>query len=362
MKPLVMTVFAVWVLTCGVATSATPTPQSIKVMTRNIYLGASLDPVLTATTPAEFVAAVQTVLAQMSATDFPQRAEALADEIAAKKPHLVGLQEVFRLTLNGATSLPPFRDQLDDLLGALATRGLHYYVAGQVRNLNVTIPVPGLGALQAVDRDVILAREDVQTWPVSVDGCRASLDGCNYRAFVPLTSPIGTINIERGFVAVDAQARDAMVRFVNTHLEIPELPVVVQSAQATELIATLSALPNDRDLPIIIVGDINSAPTDTPIVVGGQLVVTPYRQFAGAGFVDAWERQPGLAPGLTCCQANDLLNEESLLVKRVDVILSSIPPIYVLATRVGADPADRLSSGLWPSDHAGVVARLWFQP
>ncbi len=73
---------------------------------------------LTATTPGEFVTAVQTVLAHMTATDFPQRAEALADEIVAERPHLIGLQEVFRLTLNGATSAPPFRDQLDDLLGA----------------------------------------------------------------------------------------------------------------------------------------------------------------------------------------------------------------------------------------------------
>ena len=360
MKRVTFVLLAVAVLSAGVAVPAASQPASIEVMTRNQYLGASLNPVLTATTPAAFVAAVQTVLAQMAASNFPERAEALADEIVSARPHLVGLQEVFRLSLNGTTSAPPFRDQLDDLLAALSSRGVNYYVAAQVRNLNVTIPVPGLGNLQAVDRDVILARDDVPTWPVSVPGCRASLDGCNYRAFVPLPSPIGTINIERGFVAVDAQTPHGMIRFVNTHLEIPELPVVVQAAQASELVATLSALPNDQHLPVLIVGDINSTPNDQAVDVNGQQVVPPYGQFARAGYVDTWVVQPGSAPGLTCCQADDLLNPESVLFKRVDVILSSEHPSRVRAHRVGVDPESRTPSGLWPSDHAGVVARLWW--
>lgn len=359
MKRVPILILGFWAAT-GVSTPALSRPESITVMTRNQYLGASLNPVLTATNPAEFVAAVQTVLSHMTATDFPQRVEALADEIVAKRPHLVGLQEVFRLTLNGATSAPPFRDQLDDLLGALTARGAQYYVAAQVRNLNVTIPVPGLGNLQAVDRDVILARGDVETWPVQIPGCRVSLDGCNYRAFVPLASPIGTINIERGFVAVDAQTPKAMVRFVNTHLEIPELPVIIQAAQAAELIATLGALPNNQHLPVIVVGDINSAPTDKPVLVNGQKIVPPYRQLVSARYVDTWELKPGNAPGLTCCQAADLLNAESMLLKRVDIIWSSVRPASVRSSRVGVDPDDRTPSGFWPSDHAGVVARLRF--
>jgi hypothetical protein len=30
------------------------------------------------------------------------------------------------------------------------------------------------------------------------------------------------------------------------------------------------------------------------------------------------------------------------------------------ADRVGEEPADKTPSGLWPSDHAGVVARMHF--
>lgn len=66
------------------------------------------------------------------------------------------------------------------------------------------------------------------------------------------------------------------------------------------------------------------------------------------------------APGFTCGQATDLLNTESQLFKRVDVIFSSIAPDEAEARRTGADEEDRTASGLWPSDHAGVVAKLRF--
>ena len=93
----------------------------IVVLSRNLYIGASLAPILTATTPAQFVAAVQGVLAGVAATNFPERAAALAEEIASSRPHLVGLQEAFRLSLNGVSGAPPFRDQLDDLLARAAS-------------------------------------------------------------------------------------------------------------------------------------------------------------------------------------------------------------------------------------------------
>ena len=336
-------------------------PGGIVVLSRNLYIGASLAPILTAATPDQFVTAVQGVLAGIAATNFPERAAVLADEIASSRPHLVGLQEAFRLSLNGGTGAPPFRDQLDDLLAALAERGADYYVAARVRNLNVTIPVPDLGFLQVTDHDVILARADVLTSPVPVPECRVSLDGCNYRVFVPLATPLGTINIERGFVAVDAQWADGMVRFVNTHLEVPELPVVIQAAQASELIGTLSVLPNYQQRPVVLVGDINSAPDDQPIQIGGQTVVPPYHQFARAGYADIWSLKPGDAAGFTCCQAEGLLNAEPLLFRRIDVILSDVVPLDVHARRVGTEAENKTSSGLWPSDHAGVLARFRYK-
>ena len=196
------------------------------VMTRNLYLGADLTPVIAATTPQGFFQAVAQVLGTITSTNFPERADALAREIAEKRPHLVGLQEVFQFTLNGNTGAPPFRDLLEDLLSALAAEGADYYVVGQVRNLDVTIPVPGLGLVRAMGRDVVLVRGDVPASIVAVPGCRVSQEGCNYEVFAPLPSLAGPINSERGFLVVDATVDGQALRFVNTHLEIPELPRV----------------------------------------------------------------------------------------------------------------------------------------
>jgi hypothetical protein len=76
------------------ALAAEPRPTTLKVMTRNLYLGAELGPTFTVTSLEQLVAAVTQAFATVEATNFPERAEALADEIAETDPHLVGLQEV----------------------------------------------------------------------------------------------------------------------------------------------------------------------------------------------------------------------------------------------------------------------------
>jgi hypothetical protein len=76
------------------------------------------------------------------------------------------------------------------------------------------------------------------------------------------------------------------------------------------------------------------------------------------GFKDAWKEKHPSQPGLTCCQDADVLNPTSQLTTRVDLILYrgdiSVRDIKL----VGDKPSDRITSGHWPSDHAGVVSRL----
>ena len=350
---------ALWL--APIDTPARTNMGEIEVMTRNVFVGADLTPVIAATTLPQFFAAVNGVLQRMATSDFPERSVALAREIADRRPHLVALQEVFQLTLNGSTGAPPYRDLLEDLLDALAAEGAEYYVVGQVRNLDVTIPVPGLGLVRAFDRDVVLARADLPANVVSVPGCRVSADGCNYQVFAPLPTPGGTINSERGFLIVDATVAGQAVRFVNTHLEVPELPRVIQAAQAAELIGRLNAIAQPG-LPIVIAGDINSAPTEGDVITPGGVMPSAYRQFLIAGYADTWNLRPGNSPGLTCCQAENLLNDESQLFKRVDVIFARQIPSEVHANLVGVNAEDKTPAGLWPSDHAGVVARLRFDP
>jgi hypothetical protein len=339
-------------------------------MTRNIYLGADLTPVLTAETLEEFIVAANGVLAQITATKFPERAWALAAEIVEKKPHLVGLQEVFNFTLNGLNDLPPFRDYLEDLMDALSAQGADYRVAAVVENVDLLFRLSETVVVGVTDRDVILARSDVVTEvvPVALSGCRPSMDGCNYQVVANVTSAAGEISIERGFVAVDARVGNTLVRFVNTHLEEREvdpsnpLSPIIQAAQAFELISILAKLPKPYGTKVVIVGDINSSPQDRIHRVGPYWVVPPYWQLA-VRYIDTWILRLGISPGLTCCQAPDLLNEESILEERIDVIFSKkFPYGRVIANVVGDEEEDKTPSGLWPSDHAGVVTRLKFAP
>lgn len=345
--------------------------QEITVMTRNLYIGADLGPVIAATTPEEFLTAAQTALVQVARNNFPERAQALASEIVEKRPHLVGLQEVYSITFNGVNGPPPFRDQLADLMSALAEQGADYRVAAVVRDINIHVPLGG-NLVGVMDRDVILARSDVDTdvVPVAESGlCRPSLDGCNYQVVATATTPLGVIAIERGFVAVDATVAGKPVRFVDTHLELPAreldptnpLASIFQSAQAFELVSILAGFPNPKAAKIVVVGDINSTPLDQIISIGTFTIVPPYMQLAGAGYTDAWTLRPGDPPGLTCCQAEDLLNLDSILADRRDVTFSSeVPYGMVKVNLVGNDEADKTASGLWPSDHAGVVTRMEF--
>ena len=63
-------------------------------------------------------------------------------------------------------------------------------------------------------------------------------------------------------------------------------------------------------------------------------------------------------PCYTCCNAADLLNPTPTYTNRIDYVFTrgSVRPL--LAARVGVSPLERISTGQWPSDHAGVVAAV----
>ena len=164
--------------------------------------------------------------------------------------------------------------------------------------------------------------------------------------------PLGgqELQILRGYVAVDAEVDGRMYRFVNTHPEPgPDLAAQIRQAQMTELIAFLQ----DEELPVIIVGDLN---TD------GYTREPGYTMLIDAGYKDAWVRSAGRRkPGFTSSHAPDLTNETVDFHHRIDHILASRLG-WARVDIVGDEIEDRFltSDGywLWPSDHAGVVAQL----
>lgn len=319
----------------------------IAVMTRNMYVGANVDPIIAATDPNQIPLLVAQAFQQLLQTNYPLRAKLIAAEIAASQPHLVGLQEVSLiriqspgdLVIGGTTpATAVVVDFLPILLAELQARGLDYRVAAMVQNTDVEVPMvtsptPTFDDVRLTDFDVLLARGDVPTGNAVEQ---------NYAVALPV--PGTAIVVRRGFVAVDADVGGTTYRVVNTHLE--SAVELVRQAQAGELLQYLGA----ETRPIVALGDFNSdAETAGPT----------YQLLTGSGLADAWRsRVGGPTQRLTCCHAADLSNSLATLDQRIDLVLTrNLPSGPVFADVVGDDPAER-AGGLWASDHAGVVARL----
>jgi endonuclease/exonuclease/phosphatase family metal-dependent hydrolase len=310
-----------------------------EVMTRNLYLGADLTPALTAASPLEFAVAATAIWGKVVANDFHARAELLADEIARSRPELVGLQEAFLwrtqepgdAAAGGTTPATTVAyDYLADLLAALEARGLEYQVAKEIELVDVEAPTLLGIDVRATDRQAILARAGVDV---------ANPRGAIYSIVLPVPVLGSTLLVKRGWTAVDARIGGEWVTFANTHLE--SYNAAVRVAQGTELAAILSATPGKA----VLVGDLNSLPGTE----GAALV-------AGAGFTDVWAALHPRRDGFTCCWPEELANTEPGLDQRIDyVMVRDVRPLT--ARIVGEAPRDH-RSGLWPSDHAGVVASL----
>ncbi len=319
--------------------------RQLTVASYNLYLGADLTRLFSATTPAELVQRAGQIYANVVKTDFPARAEAIAELLAANPPEVVGLQEV-ALWETGPIGgqLTPSYDFLQLLLDALARHGLAYRPAAVNANFSSggPIPIDATTAARFSDRDVILARADLPAALVGV----SSPESHNFaaRLVIPTGIPGLSFSVPRGWSAVDVKVRGKTVRFVNTHLEAFSAPV--RNAQATELATALAHSPR----PVVLAGDLNSRPDDT---------LGAYGTFGGAGYADAWTVAQGPDGGFTSGQSELLDNVPSLLDHRIDYVLYQPGTVEALhAEVIGDELGDRTLSGLWPSDHAGVVATL----
>ena len=329
-------------------------PGTVTMMTQNLYVGADVDAVIIAlgsADPNDDLPALLFAIETVGKTDFPARASAIADKIAALGPHVVGLQEASQLDIDlSGLGLPVVvhQDFVAILVAKLAERGLHYGVAAQVQNI-VAAPLPGISL---VDHDVMLV--DLDRVTVTASG------GQNFTYNVGVVAP--GIELKRGWVWADVTIDEigdigsAPYRFVSTHPEADLAGNTFETlrwAQVGEIVATQPA-----DRPVVIMGDLNDAP--------GSLM---YELLAGAGFTDSWRAlRPGVI-GYTCCELSDLSNQLPALDQRIDYVftrgfgLSSAGAAGLRGQidRFGDVPADRVAGAayaVWPSDHAGLVATL----
>jgi endonuclease/exonuclease/phosphatase family metal-dependent hydrolase len=293
----------------------------LPLLTWNIYLG-SVPPPLPILTPEQ----VTQVLNQFLATDFPDRAISLASVIASKNPDLIGLQEAVRWEINTPGSPSVIYDFIELLLAELNELGFKYDVAARNINRNLqNLPDSNGNTINFLDRDVILIRQDPRFTIIN-------RQEANFQTNLP-----GFI---RGWSLIDVDVEGHVFRMINTHLE--PLSPDVRNAQALELVQ----VPANTILPVIITGDLNS----TPDSIAYQILID-------SGFQDVWI-EVNEDSGLTCCQSPDLLNPISSLITRIDYILFKNGWNPIEAELVGEEQSNRTSTGLWPSDHAGISAIL----
>jgi endonuclease/exonuclease/phosphatase family metal-dependent hydrolase len=325
--------------------------QKVEVASYNLYLGGDVGTLLAPgiDTPAEFIAAAAALWQSVVATNFHERAEAIADLLAKDHPHVVGLQEValWETAPFGAASLSPTYDFLAILRAELADRGTPYKVLATNTNfVSPIVPLPapiGLN-VRLSDRDVIIARSDLPKSELKTSNASSR----TYTARVPITLPTGAAEVVRGWSTIDIKMGDLKFRFANTHLEA--FSDTIRDLQAVQLARVLRRSPH----PVVLVGDINADPG-----TGAARVVK-----RTVGMADAWAK--GKGKGYTAGQDDLLRNDPSTLSRRIDFVFyeSDRRPDFAAkkAHVIGEAAADRTATGMWPSDHAGVWARLRLSP
>jgi endonuclease/exonuclease/phosphatase family metal-dependent hydrolase len=127
-------------------------------------------------------------------------------------------------------------------------------------------------------------------------------------------------------------------------------------AQVRALVERLAAL-DVRDHPVVVAGDLNAEPDSDEVRLLCGHKTAPARE--GFVLVDAWRYAPSDALGWTWDRANPHVLATMEPSSRIDYVLVGPPRsgrrgAVLSARRIGAEPVE----GVWPSDHAGVLAEL----
>jgi hypothetical protein len=325
-----------------VSATANAADTTVTVMTQNMDAGTDLKLALAYLNTSTPTVGIDLTYQEILQSNLPGRAAILAQEIAVKEPASISLQEVTLWT----TGPDPFHqapvfDQLQLLLGALAALGQNYSVVAVNPLTQIALPMSNGVWLGFLDRDAVLARND------------AGLDISNirqgtYANHLTIPSPLGAIEVPRGWIAADVTSGGSTFTLVDTHLEstYPGQPEVnlLQAAQAQELARLFSGTAR-----VVIAGDFNSNATHTPPEQTQSIKI-----MLAYGFTDSWPAVWHGNPGFTW----PLYVEDPFAphpqgpFERIDFIFES---------GLGIQSVDRVGlKAPHASDHAGVVAVLSF--
>ena len=363
----------------------------VKVMTRNLYLGADVGVAMDLI--PDLSAAAQFMWDQVKKTDFNKRAPKLAAEVIAQKPDVVGLQEATiwfckKNIFSKRTEVFNFTEQF---LAATKAQGTEYVLAQKdgktALNTGYSIAaVPFVTMVNDPETFQPLFGQDKAACGFEIADAlaiRADLAGnvlkvgnTEYEQTYTIVPTIMTIY--RGYTWADIQIGNTPVRFVTTHLESlwDENKVPNAAIQAQQLIKDLA----DTKNPIIVMGDFNSDPRDPrmpenpnpgeqPVASdacpAGTSKCNAYLLMSEAGFADAgpdpmlpenysWGMNALLTgPDATRLKFAKLLGNSAGYTDRLDYVFSRNGAKAVFSQLIGNKAPKNLNT-----DHAGIVATL----
>lgn len=188
----------------------------------------------------------------------------------------------------------------------------------------------------------------------------------NYAANLtfPLLGGLTTVPSTRGFVSADCILNARPFRFVNTHLAA--FSSTYRYLQALQLASSGPA--STLAMPVVLVGDLNSDPSNT-VTPPGDVVANnaAYLTFLGYGYADTWTlvnpstTDPSLAEPGDTSGLNEFVDDvdTSSITSRIDHVLARGIVAVDKSNVTGLHPTkSRTPGGLWASDHAGVIARV----
>ncbi len=340
-------------------------PNTVKVMTRNVYLGADLGPAINASSTDDFINKNGQILRDVDTNNFKARAKSLAAELKQVSPDLVGLQEVAlwrtgpinlaAATGGEKTATTVHIDYLKELMAQVNKGKKRYRIVKVQQEFDFEAPadyngvegdgnIPGINSNGELDgrltmRDAILAKvgSSVKT---------KNVKSGNYETiYTPVISGI-PVKVDRGWLSADVKVRKGKwFRFVNTHFEAFGAPEI-REAQAKELLASRGPLRSGK-LPAVLVGDLNS--DDNTVSAEDALA---YNALKKGGMVDRGTKKMtfGVDSGIITADAPAKFNQT------IDHVMTSRPKSVKLIKSgvTGTKPVN----GYWNSDHLGVWANL----